>query len=82
MAQDALAGVGRHDRPPAAGALEQAHAGCPLQRRHLHAHRRLRVSELLRGARKRAGDRDGLERGQVADLDAEQSMRLFHHFGT
>ena len=82
VAQHALAGVGGHDRPPAAGALEQAHAGRPLQRRDLQAHRRLRVAELLRRARERARHRDGLERGQVADLDAEQSMRFFHHFGT
>ncbi len=79
MAQDALARIGGHDGPPAARPLEQAHPGRALQRRDLHAHGRLRVAELLCGARERARDGDGFERGEVAHLDAEQSMRLFHH---
>ena len=79
MAEHALAGVGRHDGPPAARALEQAHARRPLERRDLHADGRLRVAELLRRARERSRRRDGLERREVAHLDAEQSMRLFHH---
>ena len=81
VAQDALAGVGGHDGPPTARALEQAHARRALERRDLDAHGRLRVAELLGGARERARDGDGFERRQVAHLDAEQSMRLFHHYG-
>ena len=77
VAQDALARIGGHDGPAAAGALEQAHAGRPLQRRDLHADGRLRVAELLRGARERARDRDRLERGQVAHLDARAIDEVF-----
>ena len=81
VAEDALAGVSGNDGPPAAGALQQADAGRPLQRRHLHAHRGLRVPQLTGRAGERARHRDCLERREVADLDAEQSMRLFHHVG-
>ncbi len=81
VAEDALAGVGRNDRPPTAGSLEQAHAGRPLERRDLDADGRLRIAELLRGPRERSGHRDGLERREMTNLDAEQSMMLFHHAG-
>ena len=81
VAQHALAGSGRHDRAAAARSLQQPHAGGALQCGDLQADRRLGVAELLRGACERSGRRDRVEGREVADLDAEQSMRLFHHFG-
>ena len=71
--------VRRHHRPAAAGALEQPRAGRPLERGDLQADGRLRVAELLRGARERARRDDGVEGREVTHLDAEQTMRLFHH---
>ena len=58
----------------AAGALDELLADDPLERRDLLAHRRLRVAELEGGAPERARAGDGLERRQVAQLDAEPAL--------
>ena len=79
MAQHAGACVGRHDGLASSGALEQPGACRTLERRDLQADRRLRVAELLGGARERARLDDCLERDEVPHLHAEQSMSLFHH---
>ena len=70
------AGLGQRDRPRAAGPLDQLLADDPLERRDLLADRRLRVAELDRGAAERALGLDGVERGQMAQLDSEPVVEL------
>ena len=76
MAEQSLPRFGRRHRPPPSRALEQLQAGCSLEHRDLLADRGLRVAELRAGAAERAGLHDGLERRQVADLDAHQAMTV------
>ena len=71
MAEEELAGFGHRDGTRAAGALDELLADDPLERRDLLAHRRLGVAELERGTSEGARAGDGLERGKMAELDAE-----------
>ena len=75
--QQERAGLGQRDRARAAGPLDEPLADDPLERRDLLADRRLRVAEPLRGAAERALVRERLQRGEVAHLDAEPTIR-FH----
>ena len=81
VAEHALARIRRHDRPPAAGALEQTRSGRALERGDLQAHGRLGVAEPPAGLRERPRRRHGVERDEVPDLDAEHAMRFLHHYG-
>ena len=74
--EEQLAGLGERDGPRTAGALDERLADDPLERRDLLADGRLRVAEPLRGAAERALARDRVERGEVANLDAEPLIRL------
>ena len=62
----------------AGAALEQAHPDDPLERADLLAQRGLRVAEARRGARERALLDDGVERREVAQLDAQQPISTIH----
>ena len=71
VTKEQRSGLGHRDRARPAGALDEPLADDALERRDLLADRRLRVAELRGGAAERAGARDGLERREVPDLDAE-----------
>ena len=76
VAEQQPAGLGHRDGPRAARALDQLLADDPLERRDLLAHRRLRVAELDRGAPEGAFGLDGIEGGQMAELDSEPVVEL------
>ena len=76
MPEQPLPGLGRRHRSAPARPLEQLQPGGPLERRDLLADRRLGVAELRTGAAERARLDDGLEGGEVADLDAHQSIMV------
>ena len=61
-----------------AGPLDEPLADDPLERRDLLADRRLRVAESFGGAPERALLGDRPQRGEVAQLDAEPTIR-FHN---
>ena len=64
----------------AARALDEPLADDPLERRDLLADRRLRVAEPFRRAAERALVRERLQRCEVADLDAEPTIRFHDRF--
>src|SRR5581483_10449719 len=70
-------GVGEVDGAGAARALDEALADVPLEPRDLLADRRLRVAELAGRAVEGPRAADGLERGEVAELDPEPLI-AFH----
>ena len=76
MAEEQRAGLGERDGPRAAGPLDERLADDPLERRDLLADRRLRVSEPVGGASEGSLARDCVERGEMANLDAEPLIRL------
>ena len=65
-------------REPPDGALDQLLADEPLERRHLMAHRRLRVAEPARRARERALLRDRLEGHEVAHGERADPIEFVH----
>jgi len=65
------AGGGQRDGSRAARAVDEAPPGDPLERGDLVTDRGLDVSEALGGAAERPLARDGVERGEVPELDAE-----------
>ena len=69
--------LGERDRPRPARPLDEPFPDRPLERRDLLADGRLRVAELVRGTAERALFGEGLERRQMADFDAEPTIR-FH----
>ena len=71
MAEGEPPRVGEVDAAGAARPLEQLGPDDPLERRDLLAHRGLGVAEAGRGGADAALAGDRLERGQVAELDAE-----------
>ncbi len=75
MPQQELAGLGQRDTAGAAGTLHELLADDPFECLDLLADRGLRIAELLRGATERAFFRHRLQSGEVADLDAEPSIR-------
>jgi hypothetical protein len=77
VAKEQLAGLGQRDLARAARALDELLAHDPLQGGDLLADRRLCVAERGRGAAERRLTRDCLQRDQVAELDAEPTIR-FH----
>ena len=78
VAQHEVAGRGQRDRARAARALDQPRPDDPLEQRDLLADRRLRVAERPRRAAERALAGDGVERGEMAHLDAEPTIRVSH----
>ena len=71
------AGVGETGRGPLERSTSRAPHD-PLEQRDLLADRRLRVPEGPRRAAERALARDGVERGEVAHLDAEPTIKVSH----
>jgi len=71
VAQEQPARLGERDGSRAARALDEPLADDPLERLDLLADRGLRVAEPLGGASERPLFGERLERGEVADLDAE-----------
>ena len=71
VAQQQPPRLGQRDGPRAARPLDEPLADDPLERRDLLADRRLRVAEPLGGPAERALVRERLQRGEVAELDAE-----------
>ena len=78
VAQQERPGVGRAERAATAAALEQAHPDDPLERADLLAQRGLGVAEPGGGARERALLDDRVERGEVAQLGAQQPISTIH----
>ena len=78
VAEHERAGLGRAHRRAARAPLQQRHPDDPLERRHLLAQRGLGVAELGRGARERALADDRVQRGEVAQLDAQQPISTLH----
>jgi hypothetical protein len=76
--QEKHAGLGERDPSRPTRTIDQALADGPLERGDLLADGRLRVSETLRGAAKRALLGDRLERGEVADLHPEEMISSTH----
>jgi hypothetical protein len=77
VAQHEVAG-GVSETGRGARALDQPRPHDPLEQRDLLADRGLRVAERPRGAAERALAGDGVERGQMADLDPEPTIRISH----
>ena len=78
MPEQQLAGLGQRHGARAARPLDQLLADGALERGDLLADRRLRVAERLRRAAERAVLGDGLERDEMAQLDAEETIS-FHN---
>jgi hypothetical protein len=78
VAQQDLAGRGQRDRARPAGALHEPRPDDPLEQRELLADRRLRVAESSRRGAERALAGDRIERGEMANLDAEPTIRISH----
>ena len=76
VAEQQLAGLGQRHRPRAARPLEQTLPDRAFERGDLLAHRRLRIAQLGGGAPERALVGDRLEGRQMAQFDAEPTIRL------
>ena len=76
VAEEHLARVGQRHRAWAAGALDERLADDLLERRDLLAHRGLRVAEPIRRPTERPLARHGVERREVANLDAKPLIRF------
>jgi hypothetical protein len=72
------AGLGQRHRARAAGALDEAVADRAFERRDLLADGRLGVAERVRRAAERPFLCERLQRGQMAELDAEPTIS-FHN---
>jgi hypothetical protein len=79
MAEQDAAGLGQDDRARAARALEHARADHPLDHHDLLADGRRRVAELVGGAVERPVTGDGVERGEVAQLEAQLIRPAYLH---
>jgi hypothetical protein len=73
-----VAGRGERHRARPARALDEPRADDPLEQRDLLADRRLGVAERPRRAAERALAGDGVERGEMPDLDPEPTIRVSH----
>ena len=80
MPQHDLARLGQRDGPRPARALDQLEADGALERGDLLRDGRLRVAEALGRAREGALLGDGLQRGQVARLDSDESISRHDRF--
>ena len=78
--QDDLARLGQRDGPRPARALDELEADRALERGDLLGDGRLRVAEALGRAREGVLLRDGLQRGQVARLDSDESISRHDRF--
>ena len=75
VAQQERAGLGELHRPPAAAAVEQAHAERRLEAHHVLADGRLRVVKGIGGAVERALVRDGPEAEQLPEAEVRERVR-------
>ncbi len=73
-----LPGLGERHGPRAAWPVEEPLPDDALEVGDLLAHRRLRVAELARRAAERLRASDGFERGQMAQLEPEESITFIH----
>jgi hypothetical protein len=71
VAEQQEASLRRLDLARAAGTMEEPLSDDPLELSDLLADRRLRVPELARCAAERARARDGFQRREMAQLDAQ-----------
>ena len=76
VAEQELTRLGQRDLAGPSRALDELLADDPLEGRDLLADRRLRVAERDGGTTERRLTGDGLQRDQVAKLDAEPSIRV------
>ncbi len=76
--QQEQARLGEGHGTRAAGTDDEPLPDDALEVRDLLAHRRLRVAELARCAAERLRASDGFERGQMAQLEPEESITFIH----
>ena len=80
VAQHDVAGLGQRDRARAARPLDELEADRALERRDLLGDGRLRIAEALGRAGEGALLGDGLQGGEVARLDADESISRHDRF--
>ena len=80
VAEQSFAGLGRRHGTASSRALQQLQLGRPLEHRDLLADRGLGVSEPTRRGSEGAGLDNRLERGEVPELDSEQSISTISYY--